>query len=82
MTEVFKIPGKYLIETYHICFSYLTKRGNKKTRTFEINASSKDMAEQLFYVFIQDFNERNSFKAYSNVEILDMQRTNVELFSC
>lgn len=70
MDNVLVIPGKALISTYEITFEYETARKNHKTRKVQIKTTSEDQASFWFYRWIERCNEKQLFKAYSNVQIL------------
>lgn len=79
MENILKIPGKIFISTFAITFEYDTKRNNRRKRNVQIKANTEEDAKFWFNVWWQSYNERNPFKAYSNVKILECVQTERDL---
>lgn len=77
--NVLKIPGKLLVITYHITFSYTTKRNNQRERTVEIKDFNEEGAKFWFSVWWQTESEHKAFRAYCNVNILQCVEVSREL---
>lgn len=59
------------IAEFKILFSYVTKRGNTKEREATVKNITKEAAIEAFNLGIADYNARNKYRPYSNVQILE-----------
>ena len=73
------IPGFINVQVYKIKFKYLTKRNNQKEREVLVKANSEFEAKKSFWIWIQDYNEKFSYRAYLNVSILSVCNSSTEL---
>jgi hypothetical protein len=80
MKPVLKVPNSICIKVFNIDFKYTTRRKNERSRCVEIRNISKEDAELSFWGWILSENEKKSFRAYSNVNILDISEVDFEVY--
>ena len=79
MDNMLYIGGKALISKFIITFSYTTKRGNEKIREVKLKSTSKAEAECYLYNWVDSYNKKYNFRAYSNVKILECKEIDREV---